>query len=359
MSEQPLQRLSLAGMKFPNLGVEVGPPPPTPPEWLLELEPTSVYEGRLLMLLQGQGAALVLPGMPPSIAAHPAWYRANIARTQAFLNRSYQRDALQLTRPEGCWCLGVGARRIAHEPPWSWDVMQVARLDKIYDYCTCPEAEAVRELHEEARESTTLQLAQERHARLWAAVGIPEKFEHLTLATMIALDPSRANLPAAIERWEAGTAWMTVCGTVGKGKTGLLCALLKRAVERGETAMFVDAPRLLDRLRATFGQRRDDDGPREADILAPLYDVQLLGLDDVGAADESDWALGRLRVLINERYARERRTVVTTNLSVKRMGAEMDQRIASRLLEAPNVAFDLMGRNLRDAAARHAEVGAE
>jgi DNA replication protein DnaC len=345
---------SLRGLVFSGLGVVVQAVPPDLKD-LMDLEPTASYEGRMLLYQTALRERTHVNGMPKDRMLWPGWLRGKMRMTQVLLDKARQRDVLASTRPEGCWCLGRGYRRIAkdYHEPWSWSAIQVAALDKINDYCACADGRKAFNEHHRKRQAFQHEQAAERVERLWQSVAIPEKFEHLTLQTLLERDPSRQAMVDVLNRWEKAAGkrdehgelcdWLLLTGAVGLGKTGILAALLKRAIGRGQSALFVDAPAWLDSLRETYD---DDAEARESDRLKPLMQVDVLGLDDVGAHGSSAWAVGRLRRVINERYAREKRTIVTTNLTLEQVLTELDERIGSRLIGA-SLPVEVRGRNLR------------
>ena len=95
------------------------------------------------------------------------------------------------------------------------------------------------------------------------------------------------------------------------GKTHLAAAILAELVDtRGAKGLFVDFSDLMDRIQATFG--RSAEGSAE-DILAPIRDVELLVLDELGARRPTDFTRDVLYGVLNTRYSRKRITLVTTN----------------------------------------------
>lgn len=312
---------SILGRVLPGGAVVERPSPKL--EWLVDLPPTSDLEQQLRTVELARGDRLKLPRMPRDPALWSGWYRNESRRLALLLERARHRDAIQLSRPEGCWCLGLGAH--------------AGRA------CTCTDGQrSVRQ--EEVKRQVYLQ-ERELHVkeRHWATLAIPPEYEHITLEGMAGFDPDKAALVHQLREWFEGPQWLLLHGPVGRGKTALLCALLKLFVGRlGQSALLVNVPMLLDRVRATYRPGSDQD---ESNLMEPLFTVDVLGLDDLGAHTGTEWELTKLRTLINYRYSYHKRTIVTTNLDPFDIAGKLDARIGSRLLQGHLQNVD--GRDLR------------
>ena len=117
-------------------------------------------------------------------------------------------------------------------------------------------------------------------------------------------------------------------GTYGSGKTHLMSAIAHEALTLGHQPLFTVVPKLMDWFKAAFGQKHEK---AEADTFAQRFadicEVDILLLDDLGAEKSSEWTQERLYMLINDRYAANRRTVFSTNCTLD----EFERRIGSRL----------------------------
>jgi DNA replication protein DnaC len=100
-------------------------------------------------------------------------------------------------------------------------------------------------------------------------------------------------------------------GSIGTGKTHLAVALLKALItQRGAKGLFYDCTRLLDDLRNSYDRNTLYS---ERDVLARIYDADVLVLDELGAAKITDWAVDAIGRVINARYNDDRTTIVTSN----------------------------------------------
>jgi len=178
-------------------------------------------------------------------------------------------------------------------------------------------------------------LQAEMRALMVRASGLPlETKETLRLST---LKPRRGvkGLRAAVEGARAilrrELAWLTLCGTVGLGKTHIAVAIGWEWLEQGRACRYAQVSRLLERLRRTYDltpeQAFEQREPRFETVFGWYCDTPLLILDDLGAEKLTDWAVSQLDALVDHRYIRGLPLVVTTNILM----SELPPRIASRL----------------------------
>jgi DNA replication protein DnaC len=118
--------------------------------------------------------------------------------------------------------------------------------------------------------------------------------------------------------------WLFFYGTKGTGKTHLAAAIGNERLHRGQPAIFMVVPDLLDHLRATFNPTSDT---TYDDLFESLRNTPMLILDDLGTQSASSWAEEKLFQLINHRYNRRLPTVITMNSE----SAEVDGRLWSRI----------------------------
>ena len=124
-------------------------------------------------------------------------------------------------------------------------------------------------------------------------------------------------------------------GETGCGKTHLAVALIQHAGH----GYFTTVPELLLRIRSTFneGLLRET----EADVIDDICRHDLLVLDDLGAEKTTEYAITTLYIIIDRRIRDAKRTIITTNLSLKEIEEKLDARIASRLSGMQNIKINM------------------
>jgi len=77
----------------------------------------------------------------------------------------------------------------------------------------------------------------------------------------------------------------------------------------GVNGLFCDYRDLLKKIQDSYG--RSDLSERQ--ILAPVFDAEVLVLDELGAAKPTDWVWDTVQHILNTRYNDRRTTIITTN----------------------------------------------
>ena len=159
----------------------------------------------------------------------------------------------------------------------------------------------------------------EKYAR---AIQLPPAFLHATLKSFV-LDGRGDSIAAAhraamgyVREWLPGpqAGGLLFHGPVGTGKTHLSVAILRNLVQlKGASCLFVDFRDLLKRVQASYG----GDGPSEAKLLAPVWEADVVVLDELGAMRSTEWVSDTLERIVGERYNRALSTIITTNYPMR------------------------------------------
>ncbi|HLF76242.1 MAG TPA: ATP-binding protein [Dehalococcoidia bacterium] len=123
---------------------------------------------------------------------------------------------------------------------------------------------------------------------------------------------------------EEPAGWMLIHGPSGAGKTHVAAAIANRCIERGQPALFVVVPDLLDHLRASYNPNSEIGYDA---LIEQIRSAPVLILDDLGAQSTTGWAYEKLFQVFNHRYNAQLPTIVTTNLSVERIEERLRMRL--------------------------------
>ncbi|HEX3282400.1 MAG TPA: ATP-binding protein [Pyrinomonadaceae bacterium] len=125
---------------------------------------------------------------------------------------------------------------------------------------------------------------------------------------------------------EAGLLFM---GPVGVGKTHLAISVLKDLIEKkGVACLFYESGSLLKAIQDSYNPISQTSETR---VLAPVYQAEVLVLDELGASVPTNWVRDTLYQIINTRYNNNRLTIFTTNyLDEPRTQAEPEAEAAPR-----------------------------
>lgn len=129
-------------------------------------------------------------------------------------------------------------------------------------------------------------------------------------------------------------------GGTGVGKTFLSSAVAKSVLEQGRTVLYIRATRLFN-IYDDYKFSRSDDKP-----VSALYEADLLIIDDLGTEFLSKTSVPFLFDLINDRLAKRKKMIISTNLSMQDMEKAYTRRFVSRLYESFDI-LEFCGRDIR------------
>jgi DNA replication protein DnaC len=141
--------------------------------------------------------------------------------------------------------------------------------------------------------------------------------------------------------------WLALSGAYGCGKTHLAAAIANERQLRGEPALFVVVPDLLDHLRATYSPNSLTSYDKRFDEVRK---APLLVLDDLGTESATQWAMEKLYQLFNYRYNARLPTVITMAKDV-----DLAPRLKSLLLDVGRCTpFEILAPSYRGQPDRNA-----
>lgn len=162
---------------------------------------------------------------------------------------------------------------------------------------------------------------EQRVARLMKRAGIPARYEHCSLDSY---EPgfqgadrslSAAHLMARrfVDGYPATTSGrgLLLTGSIGVGKTHLAVGILQALIlEKAVRGLFCDYRELLKEIQNSYNPQV---ATTEMEILRPIFDAEVLVLDELGAAKPTDWVWDTVALVLNTRYNDQRTTIITTN----------------------------------------------
>lgn len=138
-----------------------------------------------------------------------------------------------------------------------------------------------------------------------------------------------AETKALCERYaQDPQGFLTLLGPYGTGKTHLAAAITNAILARGEQAIFVVVPEMLDWLRESYADTNQDYEKR----IQLLRECPLLVLDDLGTERMNEWTCEQIFKIINWRYNDKLPLVITSNATLRPDDTRLDPRIRSRIL---------------------------
>jgi DNA replication protein DnaC len=100
-------------------------------------------------------------------------------------------------------------------------------------------------------------------------------------------------------------------GPPGVGKTHLAVGIIKRLIrEKSVPCLFRTFPDLLKEIQLSYSPISMSS---ELALLRPVFDAEVLLLDELGAQKPSSWILETVSYVLNYRFAENKVTILTTN----------------------------------------------
>lgn len=108
---------------------------------------------------------------------------------------------------------------------------------------------------------------------------------------------------------------LVLTGRSGLGKTHLAAAMLQSLIlEKRVRGLFFDWQELLKLVQNSYNPSV---AATELSLLQPVFDAEILVLDDLGSTKPTPWVWDTVFHILNSRYNRDRSTIITTNFANK------------------------------------------
>lgn len=122
-------------------------------------------------------------------------------------------------------------------------------------------------------------------------------------------------------------------GSPGLGKTFLSNCIAKELIDNGKIVLYQTAPIMLDNIiDCKFGKNNIS-----KDFLDNIFNSDLLIIDDLGTESINNIKFTELFNIINTRILSNKKTIISTNLSIQNLFSIYDERIVSRIVGYYNI----------------------
>jgi len=196
-----------------------------------------------------------------------------------------------------------------------------------------------------------------RAGSLIAAARIPKRYEHCDLSEFTTDFPgadrsiSLAHISATrfVQEFDPREGkGLLLVGGIGTGKTHLAVGILKEMIStRGSACLFCDYRELLKQIQNCYN---DSVQATELQVLRPVFEAEVLALDELGAVKPSEWVWDTVSLILNTRYNDNRTTIITTNFPdepAATTGSEFAPRSAAFAATRRETLGDRIGERMR------------
>ena len=158
---------------------------------------------------------------------------------------------------------------------------------------------------------------QHQGARLLEAARIPRRYRHCELSNFEHEGPFHSLVKAHmaslrfVAEFPLEKDGLLLVGPVGCGKTHLAVGIAKELISQKNTAcLFYDYRELLKEIQNSYNATVQ---VTEMEVLRPVFEAEVLVLDELGAAKPTEWVWDTVSHILNTRYNDKRTTIITTN----------------------------------------------
>jgi DNA replication protein DnaC len=158
------------------------------------------------------------------------------------------------------------------------------------------------------------------------------------------------NCKGFVEKFESpDTRNLLFSGRTGVGKTFLAGCIAIELMNLGFTVLYQTAPSLFNAIYEYRYKSNNDDG-YDNSVYKSILEANLLIIDDLGTESPSGMRYAELLNILDTRYANDRRkpckTVIATNIDLKKLFEYYDERIVSRIMGSFDI-YKFAGDDIR------------
>lgn len=146
-------------------------------------------------------------------------------------------------------------------------------------------------------------------------VKIPKRYQNCSLKNFeIHNDSHRDALKISkkfVNDYPVLNCGLLFIGPCGVGKTHLAVAIIQELIQKKKVpCLFYDFRELIRDIQSTF---TPESSLTESDVLAPVFEKEVLVLDELGAKRTTAWVEETIFYIINNRYNNKKLTIFTSN----------------------------------------------
>ena len=144
---------------------------------------------------------------------------------------------------------------------------------------------------------------------------IPKRYRGCTLANFeVHNDSHRDALKISrqfVKNFPAQEVGLMFIGSCGVGKTHLSVAIIREIIEKKKSpCLFYDFRELIRDIQGTYTPEAN---VSESEVLSPVFEAEVLVLDELGAKRTTAWVEEMVFYIINQRYNQKKLTILTSN----------------------------------------------
>ncbi|MFY9226522.1 MAG: ATP-binding protein [Blastocatellia bacterium] len=207
-----------------------------------------------------------------------------------------------------------------------------------------------------------------QYQRLLAKARIPTRYENCSLdnyepqgrpGSDEILSQAKAKMDCTyfVRDYPTVEFGLLLVGECGLGKTHLAVATLKATLSKTmHSCLFYDFRDLLKEIQESYNPSTSSS---ELKVLAPIYEAELLVLDELGATKPTAWVQDTMTQIINRRYNNKKITIFTSNYLDtpslnygETLSERLGVRLRSRLYEMCKIVH-IKGEDYRKDKLRH------
>lgn len=154
-----------------------------------------------------------------------------------------------------------------------------------------------------------------RNEMLLEQANLPRRYKNCTLKNFEIHNNSHKDAlkisKQFVKNFPVQDVGLLFIGPCGVGKTHLAVAICQELIEKKHTTCyFYDFRELIKGIQGTY---TPDSPLTESDVLAPVFQSELMVLDELGAKRTSAWIEEIIFYIINQRYNHKKLTIFTSN----------------------------------------------